>query len=163
MKRSLVFVMGCLLVAGVAFAQEKPNFSGTWVLDKAKSDPMGRPGGPSPDVTLIIEHKEPTLKIKQIIKTEQGERVQELSYTTDGKENKNPGFRGGEVITKSKWEDGKLVTKGSQTMETPQGTMTMELTEIRTLSEDGKTLTVQTTRTTPGGERTTKQVYTKQG
>ena len=167
MKRWVAWGIACLVLGIGAMAQEKPNLSGTWVLDKEKSDPpgmgMGGRGGFNPDVTLIIEHQEPVLKIKRIIKTERGEQAQELVYTTDGKENKNPGMRGGELRSKTRWEKGKLVTKGTQTIESPMGTMELELTETYTLSEDGKTLILETTTVTPRGERTRKQVFVKQG
>ncbi|HXF04103.1 MAG TPA: hypothetical protein VNM72_01655 [Blastocatellia bacterium] len=170
MKKSLVCLVALAMLVGAVVAQDKtPNFSGTWVLDRSQSDPpggfgAGRGGGgqmANAEVLLIIEHQEPTLKIKRIIRTEQGERTQELVYTTDGKENKNPGMRGAEVKSKSKWEKGKLVTKASQTIETPQGTVDLEITEIRSLSEDGKTLTVEITTVTPMGERKRKEVYVK--
>jgi hypothetical protein len=167
MKRAAVVVIGLLTLGLVGVAQEKPNLSGTWVLDKEKSDPpgmgMGGRGGFNPDITLIIEHQEPVLKIKRIVKTERGEQVQELTYTTDGKENVNPGMRGGEFRSKTKWEKGKLVTKGTQTIQSPMGTMDLEVTETRRLSEDGKTLIIETTTVTPQGEWTRKQVFVKQG
>lgn len=181
MKKAFVLMFGFLLLASLAFAQGKtPDFSGTWVLDKTKSDPImmgGRGGGGGgqpgmmPDVTLTIEHSGTTLKIKRVTKTEQGERVEERTYTTDGKENINQvaGFgRGGgggtpsEFKSKSKWEGSKLVIKGSTTRETPNGPITIETTEVRSLSEDGKTLTVEITTSTPQGDRTRKEVYNKQ-
>jgi hypothetical protein len=122
---------------------------------------MGGRGGITPDITLIIEHQEPVLKIKRIIKTERGEQVQELVYTTDGKENKNPGMRGGEFRSKTRWDKGKLVTKGTQTIESPMGTIDLEITETRTLSGDGKTLVIETRTVTPQGERTRRQVFVK--
>jgi hypothetical protein len=122
---------------------------------------MGGRGGITPDITLIIEHQEPVLKIKRIIKTERGEQVQELVYTTNGKENKNPGMRGGEFRSKTRWDKGKLVTKGTQTIESPMGTIDLEITETRTLSGDGKTLVIETRTVTPQGERTRRQVFVK--
>lgn len=168
MRAAIAFAAGLVVLGfmGSAGAQEKPNLSGTWVLDKEKSDPpmgMGGRGGFNPDVTLIIEHQEPVLKIKRIVKTERGEQVQEQVFTTDGKENKNPGMRGGEFRSKTQWDKGKLVTKGTQTIESPMGTMELEITETRTLSEDGKTLIIETRTVTPQGERTRKQVFVKQG
>jgi hypothetical protein len=38
----------------------------------------------------------------------------------------------------------------------------MSAKEVRTLSADGKTMTVTTTRQTPNGEMTNKRVYDKQ-
>jgi hypothetical protein len=165
MKRWIVLTIASLALGGVGLAQEKPNLSGTWVLDKERSDPpgmgMGGRGGITPDITLIIEHQEPVLKIKRIIKTERGEQVQELVYTTNGKENKNPGMRGGEFRSKTRWDKGKLVTKGTQTIESPMGTIDLEITETRTLSGDGKTLVIETRTVTPQGERTRRQVFVK--
>src|SRR5665647_936168 len=46
MKKIALFVMVmALAVAGLSFAQAKPDFSGKWLLDTAKSDPMGGRGG----------------------------------------------------------------------------------------------------------------------
>ena len=42
------------------------------------------------------------------------------------------------------------------------GEMKVKTKEVRTLSEDGKTMTVVSTFTTPQGERTRKAVYDKQ-
>lgn len=168
MRKAVVLAFAFLVAAGLALAQDKtPNLSGTWVLDKTKSDAMGGPGGGGqmPDVTLVIDHQGTTLKIKRTTKTDQGDRVQEVVYTTDGTENKNPGGgRGGESKTKSTWEGGKLMTKGTVSFQMQDGTTNESpFSEVRSLSEDGKTLTIETTRTFRGEQRTTKQVFVKQG
>ena len=54
----------------------------------------------------------------------------------------------------------RLVTQSSQTMSGPNGEMTLESREVRTLNADG-TMTVKTTMKTPRGENTRTMVYTK--
>ena len=44
MKRALLFaILGAVMLPFTASAQGKPDFSGTWTLDAAKSD-LRRPG-----------------------------------------------------------------------------------------------------------------------
>jgi hypothetical protein len=172
------------LLCGYALPQDgKPNFSGSWTLDREKSDlgnfggeaqrpserkggnpserggsRMGGPGMGRTPMSLVIEHEEPRIVIKRKMIVEGEERVQELNYTTDGKSNTNEGFRGMQVESKTHWEKDRLVTKSS--METPRGPM--EITEVRSLSDNGATLTVEVT--TKGGPRegTRKLVYKKE-
>ena len=159
--RLLLLATLLLLVFGfVIFAQgDKPDFSGTWNLDKSQSEMGGGPGGGprmmSPSMT--IEHKDPQLIIKRKFDFQGEERTQEMKYTTDGKPNTNPGFRGNTVKSKTHWDGDKLVTEA--TRETPQGTM--ETKETYSLSSDGKTLTVEMTRAGANGPGR-KLVYTKQ-
>jgi hypothetical protein len=152
---SVIFV-ACVLV----FAQGgKPDFSGTWNLDKEKSEMGGGPGGgprmAAPSMT--IDHKDPELMIKRKLEVQGEERTQELKYTTDGKPNTNQGFRGRTINSKTTWEGSKLVTEA--TRETPQGTI--ETKEIYSLSEDGKILTIEMNRKDAGGAGR-KLVYVKQ-
>ncbi|RPJ64622.1 MAG: hypothetical protein EHM24_22475, partial [Acidobacteria bacterium] len=49
MRRAAVFtVVLALAVVTLAFAQAKPDFSGTWTLDAAKSEMGSGPGGGAP-------------------------------------------------------------------------------------------------------------------
>ena len=184
---SMILYMGLSLVL---LAGEKPDFSGTWTLDPERSE-MGR-GGRSPGASrfgagrpregdrqrgggpgrrgrgamgrggmrgpLTIEHKEGMLVIQQTLNFRGEEQVRTSRFTTDGKESTNPGFGGMPIPSKTYWEGNRLVTESS--METPMGLM--QLKEVRSLSDDVKTMTV--VRTTTGGprERTQKLVYVKQ-
>ncbi len=129
-----------LLCVAIGYSAEtKPNFSGTWTLDKDKSDlgrmngeragrqrmgeeggartgggprEPGSGGGPEgPGVggqprsgggsgrpgmgllasSITIEHEDPQLVIKRKMSFNGEERVQEMNYTTDGRENNNQG------------------------------------------------------------------------
>lgn len=153
MKRLLLFVtVMALAVAGTVFAQAKPDFSGTWVLDTAKSDQMGGGpgggrGGPAGPMTIKQTAGELTTEQKR------GEQTMTSTYKLDGSESVNKTMRG-ESKSTAKWDANKLVVKTA--METPNGTF--ESTSTYSLSADGKELTI--VRSSQRGEM--KQVYTKQ-
>ena len=156
MKRVLLFVVVvALAVAGTVFAQAKPDFSGTWVLDTAKSDQMGGPGGggaggrgaAAGPMTIKQTATELTTEVKR------GEQTVTSTYKLDGSESVNKTMRG-ESKSTAKWDANKLVVKTA--METPNGTF--ESTSTYSLGADGKELTI--VRSSQRGE--TKQVYTKQ-
>jgi hypothetical protein len=68
MKRVLVLaIASAVILPFVARAQTKSDFSGTWALDVARSDPpMGRGGrgGPAGPVTLVIKQTADTLVVE---------------------------------------------------------------------------------------------------
>jgi hypothetical protein len=169
MKRRIA-VLG-LLVLGIALlAVAAADMSGTWVLDKAKSDPirMGRPGGdaggPPPDIniTLVIKQSASDVAISRTMSMGGNDRTTDQKFTLDGKESVNPsGGRGGELKAKAKLSDGKLVIEGTQKMSTPNGDVELAVKDEYAVSDDGTVLTLTSTRTTPQGDRTSKQVYNK--
>ncbi len=82
------------------------------------------------------------------------------SYSLDGKESTN---RTGQASMKSKtkWEGVALVTDVTRSMETPRGNFDVKSREVRSLSEDGNTMTVLTTLDTPRGKQTITVTYSK--
>jgi len=163
-------VLGFFLVtAAFSYAQSKPDFSGTWVLDREKSDPPGmgpggaggpgaRPGGGmAGDMTITIKQTGNELKIER----EAPAGRMTSTYALDGTETKNTGPRGGETRSKSNWDGDKLVTEGQQTMNGPDGQVTIDFKEIRRLDNDGKNMVVETTRTSPRGTQTRKTVFNR--
>jgi hypothetical protein len=162
-------LVSIFLLLNLLMAQDsKPNLSGTWTLDREKSE-LGQRGGGRGEGgqgrgqgmfgNLVIEHSGAALTVKRKVNFQGEERTMEAKYTTDGKENVNEGFRGNQVKSKTYWEGAKLVTESK--METPNGTR--ETKEIRSLSADGKTMTVETTVKGGFGEGTRKLVYNKEG
>ena len=157
-----------LLFVAVALGQDaKPNFAGEWTLDREKSE-MGepRPGGGGGGGgrgrgmgmgSFSITHDGDALVVKRKVELQGEERTFESRHSTDGKENVNEGFRGSSVKSKTHWEAAKLVTES--VMETPNGTR--ETKEVRSLSADGKTMTVEITSKGGFGEGTRKMVYNK--
>src|SRR5205807_10390867 len=90
-----------------ASSGSKPNFSGVWKLNVAKSDFGVLPGPESR--TDTIEHTEPAIKIATKEEGPQGKRDYVISLTTDGKENTNTPGPGVELKSTSNWEGNALV------------------------------------------------------
>jgi hypothetical protein len=166
MKRNLCLGLLVFGIVLLALAMAAPNFSGTWVRDKAKSDPMGmgRPGGgggggQAPDVEITLTIKQDANSFE--VATQRGERTSEAKYTLDGKENTNATGRGS-TVSKSKWNGDVLVLEGVRKFSGPNGDMEMPFKDEYSLSADGKVLTVKSTSNNPQGEQQTrKQVYNK--
>lgn len=71
------------LAAGIAWADERPNFSGDWVLNSGKST-LATKGIQSG--TVRIEHKEPAFSFQRTFITKDGPDESRYDLTTDGKE-----------------------------------------------------------------------------
>ena len=104
-----VIAAAVLAVATLAFAQAKPDFSGTWTPDipadaAAGGGGRGMMGGP-----MTVTHKGDTLTIERTM----GENKVTSSYKLDGTESafKRMGRGGNEVEVKAtaKWDGSKLV------------------------------------------------------
>lgn len=154
MRRAAFFtVVLALAVTALAFAQAKPDFSGTWTLDPARSEMGGPggggrgPGGPAGPMTVKQTAAELTREVNR------GGQTMTMVYKLDGTESTNTM---GPMTAKStaSWNGDKLVVKTVR--ETPNGAM--ETTETWSLGAGGKELSIVTV--SPRGER--KAVYTKQ-
>lgn len=154
MRRTLFLALAAAVILPFsARAQSKPDFSGTWTLDATKSDaPMGRGGRGGAAGPITITQDAGTLTQKR------GEQT--LTYKLDGSENANEVTgRGGTqtVMSTAKWDGGKLVIESTREI---QG-FSISTREERSLSADGKEMTIQTTASTPQGDIDNKQVFTK--
>jgi hypothetical protein len=160
MKTRLSVVGAMLLLAVTAAAQSAvPNFSGTWSLDAGKSDFGPIPGPES--LVMVIDHKEPALKVTVTQKGPQGETANDSTYTTDGKDNMNKlRSPAGDQDVKSttKW-NGKILAT-TRTIEA-QG-MSIGIDDAWELSADGKVMTINRQLKTPQGDFSTKIVLNKQ-
>lgn len=162
---ALITVTVTLLSTIFVGAQEpKPNFSGEWTLNAAKSDQPEGPGGrrgPMMPSKMIVEQKENQLIVEVFRKNREGQDVTDKStYTLDGKKCKNDS-NWGTRESKVNWsKDGKtLIIESTMTISRGDREFTMESTEKWSL--DKNVLTIETTRSTPMGERTSKAVYDK--
>ncbi len=111
--------------------------------------PEGGPGLEAPGAVVVI-----TQNPGRIIITRQGSDGDMITYALDGTESVNPGPRGGQMKSKAKWEGAGLIVDNKVQMETPRGNMDMKMREVRSLSEDGETMTVRVTSDTPMGKMT---------
>ncbi|MCS7026043.1 MAG: hypothetical protein NZV14_14665 [Bryobacteraceae bacterium] len=137
------------------WASAKPNFSGEWVMNAAKSD-FGPLPAPS-RMVRTIQHDEPNLHIKNQQTGAQGEITTELKYTTDGKEWTNT-TRAGEVRGTCKWEGETLVVESRRTIQSIE----IVQTDRWTLGENGKTMKVESVLKTPQGEFSLRIAFDKQ-
>ncbi len=159
--KARVYLAACAALLALTIstaAQGLPNFTGTWTLDAAKSD-FG-PMPPPESVVMVIDHKEPTVKVTTTQKNQMGDSSNDSTYTTDGKENVNK-MRGPagdqDVKSTTKWNGKTLAT--SRTIEA-QG-MSISIDDSWELSPDGKALTVSRQLKTPQGDFSTKLVLNK--
>jgi hypothetical protein len=149
MARVGVIAAAVLAVATMAFAQAKPDFSGTWTPDVPADAPAGGGGRGGMAVPMTVTQKGDTLTIERTIM----DNKVTSSYKLDGTESafKRMGRGGNEVEVKAtaKWDGNKLVItekapgRGGEMQETTQ-----------TWSLDGGVLTVE--RTTGRGPMSTK-------
>lgn len=181
MKTTTLVLAGALaaLIAVPAQAQG-PDFSGTWQLDRDASEIPelgggrrgGRGGGPGRGgagrrggaggfggaaATLVITQSSDLLTIEQ--QNPRGSRS--VGYRLDGSESTSSGPRGN-LVTTSSWDGATLLTVGAMELSTPRGDFSMDLVEQRSLSADGRTLTVESMRMLPFGEVSTKLVYRRE-
>lgn len=156
MKKTVLLLVVMLALAGLACnADDKPNFTGKWVLDTEKSDfgPVPPPTSQSQD----IDHKDPKLKVKTVSKSPQGENTVESNRTTDGQENTNT-MGQTEVKSKTVWEGKKLVT----TMKRQIQGMDIDIKDTWDIAEDGKSFTITRELKTPQGDFTQKLLLKKE-
>ena len=166
MKRAATLTMAAaaLFVAAgvVSVVAQTPDFSGTWRLDTDRSQitagPGGRGGGRGGGTpgALVITQTATELTMEQSM----GDQSRTLTYTLEG-ESSIPAGRGGNMTIASHWDGATLVSEGSQELSFGGGGITIEVRQVRSLSADGQTLTVEVTRTTPRGAFTNTLVYTK--
>ena len=149
MRFLLLTTIAAVILPFAAHAQTKTDFSGNWTLDAARSDaPMGRGGagggGRGPGGPVVIKQTATEIVIGP------------ATYKLDGSASVNEG-RGGQVTSKAKWDGAKLVIESTRDI---QG-MSIATKEVRSLSADGKDMTVEIAISTPQGDQNRKQVYTK--
>jgi len=127
-------------------AQDRPNLSGTWQFDGSKSELHG---GKIAGATWVINEDDSSI---QITVSEQGASKKiGLKCTTDGKECKVAGDKG----SASFWYNGPMLVE----METKGDHVTRYRMK---LSEDGKTLRVDTTSIVPKTDQDDVLVFQKQ-
>lgn len=80
-------------------------------------------------------------------------------YPLDGSETRQANRSGTEVKSKTRWDGVALVTETTQPA--PRGDMTFKTRQVRTLSADGKTMTLTTSMETPRGPATTTVTFVR--
>jgi hypothetical protein len=162
MKHKLLAVCIAALLCSINLAAAKPNFSGTWVMDKNRS--FSNPAGL--DQTLTVAHDGDRVKVEAKLVLPQGERVINEEYSLDGKgaEFAPPGAPpGAKGKRRAYWlPDGRgIVVEDETTTDSPNGPVTQQTVRKWTLSADGLTLTVDYHFDGPRGGGEAKRVFVK--
>jgi hypothetical protein len=153
LARTGVIAAAVLSIATMAFAQAKPDFSGTWTPDQSAAPAGGGGGGRGMGAgPMTIKQDATTLTVTRTM----GENQVVQTYKLDGTESENKMMgRGGEMVTKStaKWDGNKLVI----TTQRPGQDGAM-MSQVQTYSLEGGNLVIES----PGRDGAmTKRVFKK--
>lgn len=157
MNRWLGSVAALVLVAPLlAGAQARPDFSGKWIFNQAKSS-RGTSGN-SPVIPfpteLMIKQTPAELHLQTSTVRQEGH---EAVYKFDGSEIEVDGPEGITEKAKASWEGPKLVISSRRSFSSPAGEMVMEFKETWTLNDS--VLTIEKSRTADGQTDTVKAVF----
>lgn len=134
-RRLAVAALSMLAFVNVGAEQARPDFSGRWELDAARSE--GLREDERQGTTLVITQTPARLTIERTLF---GGQTRIVVYTFDGSDSVS---QAGDVEIKarSRWEGDRLVTEGTQRA----SSLEAQFTERRSLSADGRTMTVEST------------------
>ncbi|MBV8817180.1 MAG: hypothetical protein JO022_02415 [Acidobacteriaceae bacterium] len=135
-------------------AAPKPDFSGTWKLNVARSD-FGKTAPPTAMVTRI-EQNGPGIVVHSHITGPQGTYDTDYKWVADGRENVNV-IRGNEIHTSVVWNGPNLVSTAKATI----NGLPLTIVDQWALSSDKKTLTVSRSLISPQGTAEQSFVYEK--
>lgn len=145
MKRLFAPALLLILAAAAAVAADSlPDFSGTWKLDTARGENLGMMS--AMQQTVVIAQSKDAITLKEASDFQGQKSARDVRYDLSGAPAKNPGSMGGEAETIAKWVDGKLVV--TWTTEGAVAGSKNVRTETRSLSADGRTMTVESVRGT---------------
>jgi hypothetical protein len=163
MNRQFLLALGMSVLPVLAFAA--PDFSGTWVLDRSKSDAAPNamywltrgvdPGGGRGNAETLMTVRQDATSL-QVAASQSVVRV----YTLDGKPHTRATDTGVEkaAVTAMLQAD-TIVIATTQPYGGMPGNATLKIKEVWSLSPDGKALTVTTARDVPAAQQNFKQVY----
>lgn len=176
MKKLLLMLM-IGIISLPALAMASPEFSGSWTLDSANSDPapsmywLTRASTPAivtragtPTMGGRRFRQEVIMNVHQDANSIQVSQAQTLdrSYTLDGQPHTiatDTGIQ--KAVVTAEMQGDNLVIETAEPYGGMPGNATLHTKEVWSLSPDGKTLTITTTRDVPAKQETIKQVYNR--
>jgi hypothetical protein len=144
MIRSILASACVIGFAAVGQTQTSPNFSGTWAFSPTRSQNIGMMASMEDTVTIVQTTSQLTITDRARMQGQDSTR--ELHFDLGGKPVMNAGPMGDQNETVAKWEGPTLVVRW-----TGQGAVAgtkVVRRETRSLSADGKTMTVESVRGT---------------
>ena len=141
MKRTIGVPAICLLSLTM-FAAKRPDFSGTWVFNPESSKNIRMMS--SMKMTQSIEQSSSSLEVTSNTTFQGSDQQMKTHYDLSGKTVTNDSPMAGPSDTVTKWDGDKLVATWTS-QGAVSGTKTVR-TETRSLSPDGKTMTVESVR-----------------
>jgi hypothetical protein len=152
MKKTLGTLLALALFAGPVAAFDRPDFSGDWKMNAAKST-FGSMPAPS-TMTRKVTHAEPSLLIVEEQTGGMGSG-NIRKYTTDGKETSFQSD-GADVATSAVWDGDAIVVASNVAI------AGLQFVDRMTLSDGGKTLTSAVHISTPQGDLDITIVFDRQ-
>ena len=163
-RKFLLMTVAILALSAFALAAAKPNFSGNWTMDRARS--FGIPGNMTQTMTVTQTADKIELETKLI--QPGNERSVKDTYTLDGKEYEftpqvapnQPPAKGKRTASWLPGDKGITVTEVT-TAEGPNGPVTTQIVRKWTISTQGE-LTIDMYVDGPRGSFEAKRIFVKQ-
>ena len=164
-KKLLIALAAMMVISIMALAATKPNFSGTWTMDRARS--FGLP--PDMNQVLTITHKDDTIEVETKIIQTNNERTLKDTFILDGKEHEfqPPSPPGGQPPPKGKrtasWLPGQtgITVTDVTTAQTPKGEVTTQNLRKWTINTQGE-LVIDMYVDNPNISYEAKRIFKKQ-
>jgi len=163
-KKLLLAFAGIMALSILTWAATKPNFSGTWNMDRGRS--FGMPG----DMTqiLTITQKDDQMEVETKIVQPNNERTVKDTIYFDGKEHEfTPAVPPGQPPAKGKrsatWMPGEvgLLVTDTTTAQTPKGEVTTQNLRKWTINSQGE-LVIDSYVDNPNISYEAKRIFKKQ-
>jgi hypothetical protein len=164
MARTLLITAAIFVLSVIALAAAKPNFTGTWTMDRGRS--FGLP--PDMNQTLTITQKEDRIELETKLIQPNNERSVKDTYVLDGKEYdftptvapNQPPATGKRTAVWLPGDRGIQVTDVT-TAETPKGPMKTQTVRKWTISGQGE-LVIDMYVDNPNVSYEAKRIFIKQ-
>jgi hypothetical protein len=162
-RKTFLMTAAIFVLSVLTFAATKPNFSGTWKMDRARS--YGLPGDMTQ--TLTIVQKDDQIELETRLIQPNNERTVKDTYTLDGKEYdftpqvppNQPPAKGKRTAIWLPGEKGIQVTDVT-TAETPKGPVKTQTLRKWTISGQGE-LVIDMYVDNPNISYEAKRIFTK--
>jgi len=141
MKKTIAMLVMCLSSLA-AFSAKRPDFSGTWIFNPENSKNIGMMSAMK--MTQTIQQTSASLDVTSATTFQGNDQQMKTHYDLSGKAVTNDSPMAGPSDTVTRLEGDKLVTTWTS-QGAVSGTKTVR-TETRSLSPDGKTMTVESVR-----------------